>query len=179
MLKRLSATGLVAFLVLSASCASSQPVSTASGGVFVSMPLSATVWTIEYSSGDLPAYQSAFKALCRCSELALDRGFRYLRIYDRERLGHGAARWKLQFFDTPPEGAVIIDVAEPTWEDDPPADGVVDAVSFVASCRKAQPVQILGPAADDVSVGSSLDRGVTETGRSGIVRGNRAARKHR
>ncbi|MGH9382270.1 MAG: hypothetical protein ACRD2Z_16920 [Thermoanaerobaculia bacterium] len=120
-------------LVLAASCVSIQAPS-GRGAVFMSVPLSATTLEIEYYAGGLPAYQRAFAALCRCAELALDRGFRYLRIYDRERLGPGEARWKLQLVHALPEGAVLLDVAEPTWEGDPPAEGVLDAVSFAAAC---------------------------------------------
>lgn len=132
---RPASTGmLAAVLVLAVSCASSR---SPSGGaiVFSSIPLSDTALQIVFSAGEQPSYLSAFAALCYCAELAVDRGFRYLRIDDRERLGPGEARWTLQLFHVPPEGAVLVDVAEPTWESDSPADGVLDAGSYAAACR--------------------------------------------
>lgn len=136
MLNPISAAALVTFLVFAASCVSN-PAPTSRGVVFVSVPQSARVLEVEYSAGELPAYQRAFAALCRCAELARDRGFRYLRIYDQERLGPAEARWKLELFHVPPEGAFLLDISEPTWEGDPPDDGVLDAVSFIAACGPA------------------------------------------
>lgn len=128
-----SAAALGALLVLASSCVSSRAPS-GDGVVFLWSPLSASAVEIEYSAGALPAYQRPMVALCHSAELTMERGFRYLRIYDRERLGPAAARWKLELLDAPPEGAVLLDVAEPNWEGDPPPDGVLDAGSFVASC---------------------------------------------
>lgn len=135
-MSRSTSTGmLAAILVLAASCVSSR---TPSGGgeAFGSTLLSDTELRIVYSARELPPYRSAFVALCHCAELALDRGFRYLRIDDLERLGPGEAQWTLRLFQVPPEGAVLLDVAEPTWEGDSPAAGVLAAGSYAAACRK-------------------------------------------
>lgn len=128
-----SAAALAALLLLATSCTSARSPSSR-GVIFASVPLSATAAQVDYSAGELPAYRSALPALCRSAELALEGGFRYLRVYDRERLGPRQARWKLQFFHTPPMDAILLDVTQPTWQGDPPADGVLDAVSFAATC---------------------------------------------
>lgn len=135
MSRPLSAAALVALFALTSGCVSNRSPSH-DGVVLLWSPLSATAMEVEYSAGELPAYRRAFTALCRSAKLALDQGFPYLRIYDRERVGPGAARWKLQLLDAPPEGAVLLDVAEPTWEGDPPADGVLDADSFAGTCEQ-------------------------------------------
>lgn len=132
--RRLSAVPLWVLLVFAASCASNR-VATGGAAVFMAVPLSATEMEIEYSGASIPAYQRAYMALCRCAELALDNGFRYLQIHDRKRLGPGDARWKVRLFHAPPAGAVLLDVAAPTWADDPPGDGVLDARSFAAACH--------------------------------------------
>lgn len=126
---------LAATLLLAAGCASS-PLTTGRGIFFSSVTLSATHVQIDFSAGDLPAHHGALVALCRCAELALDSGFGYLRVYDRERLGDGEARWKLELFHLPPAGAVLLDPAAPTWDGDPPGDGVLDAGSFATACGK-------------------------------------------
>lgn len=126
---------LLPALLLAAGCASS-PLATGHGMFFSSVPLSATQVQIDFYAGDLPARQGALAALCRCAELALGSGFGYLRVYDRERLGAGAARWKLELFHLPPVGAVLLDPAAPTWDGDPPVDGVLDAGSFATACGR-------------------------------------------
>lgn len=124
---------LTALLVRTTSCVSSRSPS-GPGVEFVSAPVSETVLEIEFSAAELPPEKRALAALCRCAELALSRGFRYLRIDDPEPLGSGKARWTLHLLYAPPPGTVILDVAAPTWEGDPPVDGVLDAVSFAATC---------------------------------------------
>lgn len=126
---------LAAILLLTAGCGSTHTPSSRAD-FFVSTPLSAAELEIEYSAGGLPAHQRSFHALCRSAAAALDRGFRYLRIHDRERLAPGEARWKLRLYPVPPEGAVILDIAAPAWEGDPPLDGVLDAASFAAACGR-------------------------------------------
>lgn len=144
MLQLLIAAAVVACPLFATSCATSQ-VPSGHGLAFVSVPLSATVLQVEYHAAGLPTYQRAFTALCRCAELALDRGFGYLRIYERERLGRGEARWKVELFDAPPEGAMLVDVNDPAWEGDPPDDSVLDAASFADTCGEQSMKRIPRP----------------------------------
>lgn len=129
---RRAATLVALFLIVTGCVATRAP--SGRGNVFMYSPLSATTLEVEYHAGELPAYQRALAALCRCVELARDRGYPYLQIYDRERLGPGAARWKMRLFHAPPADAVLLDAAAPTWEGSPPGDAVLDAVSIAAAC---------------------------------------------
>lgn len=131
--RRISAVPLLALHVFVASCAAHR---VAPGGttMFLAVPRSATEVEIEYDGASLPTHRRAYAALCKCARLALDKGFRYLQIHDRERLGPGKARWTMRLFHAPPAGAVLLDVAESIRADDPPDDGVLDAVSFAATC---------------------------------------------
>lgn len=147
MTRQRSAGALAALFVLVASCVSSRAPSN-QATYFVAAPLSPTVSRIDFSAGNLSAHEGALVALCRCAELALDRGFRYLRVYDRERLGPRRTRWKVQFFHVPPPGADILDVAAPTWEGEPPSDGVLNAISFSAVCRERANARRQAPDAD-------------------------------
>ncbi|HVR30170.1 MAG TPA: hypothetical protein VMS86_11630 [Thermoanaerobaculia bacterium] len=99
------------------------------------MPDSDSTWIIEFASGDLSAPWGAIWALCRCAQLAVGEGFRYLQIQNGLRLGDGMARWSLVLLDALPEDAFLIDVEAQAWEGEPPVDGVVDALSLAGACE--------------------------------------------
>lgn len=123
---------LAAALLLAACTAScaKQP-----DAVFVETPETASTSQIEFSSGPLSVSRASVLALCRSVEVTLQRGFRFMLIYDRTPLGAGQATWKLMLFHRPPSGLPVLDLDRPEWEGDPPAHGVIDAGSLATACR--------------------------------------------
>lgn len=122
---------LASALLLAACTASSAKQSNA---VFVETPETASMSQIEFSSGPLSVSRASVLALCRSVEVTLQRGFRFMLIYDRTPLSAGQATWKLMLFHRPPPGLPVLDLDRPEWEGDPPANGVIDAGSLVTAC---------------------------------------------
>ncbi len=106
---------------------------------FIETPIDAMSSALTVDTGRFTglAAEKAMTLACACADLAVSRGFDYYSTDERTTLADGRARFRIRFYETPPEGLPVLD--RTTFDDAPAPPGsdsaVLDAREFVSICK--------------------------------------------
>jgi hypothetical protein len=106
---------------------------------FIETPLDAmsSALTVDPDRFTGLAAENAMTVACACADLTVSRGFNYYSTDERTTLADGRARFRIRFYETPPDGLPVLDRTVLDNAPAPPGtdSAVLDAREFVSICK--------------------------------------------
>lgn len=108
---------------------------------FDEIPLSesSSTMTFKLDKSHRPVAEKSMLIMCECTRLTVERGFRYFYIDERQKTVNWG-RFRITFFDSPPEGIPVVNLTapgDPTKGPDP-MTSVIETDGLTRICNRYQ-----------------------------------------